>query len=155
MLLLNSFQQSCLMAKAPVTECYKFVYPGNTNHMLLLCELCDGSGFDIFNAGEVVRWQLLLWGRKKDANCYVPKSDCMENGPDFLTKLQVCCTVCAWGLALSCRTAPLLRQGRFLLMASFKNFSVTQYMSPLAIHWYSRMSTNNTSSPSRKWPALY
>jgi len=57
------------MTEAPVTECDKFVYPGHTNHMLLLRQVCDGSGFEIFIAGEVVLWQLLLWGRKKDANC--------------------------------------------------------------------------------------
>jgi len=42
------------MAEAPVTECDKSVYPGHTNHMLLLCQLCDGSGLDIFIAGEVM-----------------------------------------------------------------------------------------------------
>jgi hypothetical protein len=43
-----------LMAEAPNTECHKFVYPGHTNHMLLLRQLCDGSGLYIFIAGEVV-----------------------------------------------------------------------------------------------------
>jgi hypothetical protein len=42
------------MAEAHVTDCDKFVYPGHTNHMLLLRQLRDGSGLDIFIAGEVV-----------------------------------------------------------------------------------------------------
>jgi hypothetical protein len=46
----------------------------------------------------------------------------------FKTKLQVCCTVGVRGWVLSCRTAPLLRLEHFLLTASFKNFSVTQYV---------------------------
>jgi len=68
-LLLNGFQQSCLMAEAPVTEYDKYVYPVHINHMLLLHQLRDGNGLDIFIAGEVVLWQLLLWGGKQDANC--------------------------------------------------------------------------------------
>jgi hypothetical protein len=41
------------MAEAPATEFDKFVYPGHTNHILLR-QLRDGSGLDIFSAGEVV-----------------------------------------------------------------------------------------------------
>jgi hypothetical protein len=51
--------------------------------MLLLRQLRDCSGLDIFIAGEAELWQLLLWEGKQDANCYVPKPDGMEDGPNF------------------------------------------------------------------------
>jgi hypothetical protein len=43
-----------MMAEAPVRECDKFLYLRHTNHTLLLRQLHDGSGLDIFIAGEVV-----------------------------------------------------------------------------------------------------
>jgi hypothetical protein len=40
----------------------------------------------------------------------------------FKTKLQVCCTVCTWGWALSCRTATLLRLVAFPSDGLFQEF---------------------------------